>query len=154
MAEWVSLATGIKTVVDLAKAVLGIAKPLGKTELVSKVLELQEAALDAQGSLQQAEQENLDLRKRNDALEQALKWKEELEFDTDDQAYRLKLKPDAKNGRFCATCWLGPERRITPLIAKDNVGELFKKIGLRDYSLWYCPACDKWSRRASQLAGH
>ncbi|MCH8883195.1 MAG: hypothetical protein IIA41_06815, partial [SAR324 cluster bacterium] len=115
MAEWVSLATGIKTVVDLAKAVLGIAKPLGKTELVSKVLELQEAALDAQGSLQQAEQENLDLRKQNDALQQALKWKEELEFDTDDQAYRLKSKPDAKNGRFCATCWLGPEKRVTPL---------------------------------------
>jgi hypothetical protein len=97
-----TVASTSKEIVDLIRAIVGLAKKAGNQELNAKVADLQVRILAIQTQLIELTNENQDLRKRASDLEQAVEIGKGLKYE--ESVYWLP-KDAGREGPFCPNCW-------------------------------------------------
>ncbi len=153
MVEITAISSGLaatKAGIDIIKILFQSAKTSGQIEVQNQLMDLQQKLLDAQSSLNDADRDNQGLQQQISNLEEKLAWKSNLEFDTEEQAYRQVDNPEPDQGRFCANCWDG-RHQISRLLPKVNTDAVMKKSGLVDFSVWFCTICEVYSHRTAKF---
>jgi hypothetical protein len=123
-----TIATGglsaIKTGFDIAKGLVDLLKreEIDRSEIQSKLLELQQAILEAQRSLGEIAEENRQLRNALSQEERRKVLEADMEIIADGNFYVRRSEREKKEFiPYCPVCW-GYEQKAVPLVTRDKQG--------------------------------
>ena len=96
-----ALFKAVKTGSNIAKSAIDLAVKLKQSEILAALAEMTGQWAEAQLRAAEVQQELLQSKTRIVELEEALRTKEDLEFDKVEQAFLLKSDSSIEAGRFC-----------------------------------------------------
>lgn len=106
---------------EAAKDAISIAQKADNVELLRQIIDLQKAMQDMQ-------QENLELKRKNEELQAIIKKDKSMKYDHEESCYYEHLQDGNKEGPYCPICW-----------EKDRIG-IHLEPDSGSYK-WYCKSC-------------
>jgi hypothetical protein len=137
----------------MIRGAVQIARDLQQAELVQKLIDVQQAVLDAQGQLMAMNEASVRLGAEYEKLRKALEFRETLILDRGEQLYKLRDGDDGDHSRYCPVC-LDAGDGARRLVAKDLYGEEIGRAGLEGTAAWRCAKCGSYFRRRTPLPGY